>query len=108
MRSNRTSNSLRIRVMGWFSRKKSDAERISELIKKDSPAIDELFSSIASRDEANQLYRSLSIRLHPDQYIPLGDEPKIKRATELFAKVQSNRTDLKVLKEIEVIVNSEF
>lgn len=94
--------------MGWFRRKKSDAEKVSELIKKESPKIDELFSNIASRDEANKLFHSLAIRLHPDQFIPQGDEQRIKRATELFAKVQACKTDLKALKEIEIIVNSEF
>lgn len=94
--------------MGWFRRKKSDAEKVSELIKKQSPKLDELFSNIVARDETNQLYRSLAIRLHPDQFISQGDEHRIKRATELFAKVQASKTDLKSLKEIELIVNSEF
>ena len=94
--------------MGLFRRKKSDAETISELIKKDSPNINELFSSIATREEAKQLYRSLVIKLHPDNFIHQDDEQRVKRATELFAKAQANKTDLKALKEIEMIVKTEF
>ena len=94
--------------MCWFKRKKSDAEKVGELIKKEKPDFGELFSNIGSRNDADELYHKLAVRIHPDQYIPQGDDNRVRRATELFALLQKVKTDLKRLKELESIIESEF
>ena len=94
--------------MCWHRGKKSDIEKVWELIKNEKPDLGKLFSDISSRNEADKLYHKLVVKIHPDQYIPLGDEDRVRRATELFAKRQKVRTDLSQLKELGSIIESEF
>ena len=94
--------------MCWFIRKKSDAEKVGELIKKEKPDFGALFSNIGTRNESDDLYHKLAVKIHPDQFIPLGDEDRVRRATELFAKLQMIRTDLNQLKDLESVIESEF
>lgn len=94
--------------MCWFKRKMSDAEMVSEIIKKEKPELENLFSNIGARNEADKLYHQLAVKVHPDQYECLGDEQKLKRATELFAELQKVKTDIVSLKALKSIIETEF
>ena len=94
--------------MWFFKKKKSDIEKVSERIKKDAPDFGGLFTNINSRKEADILYHKLASKVHPDQFVPLGDENKVKRATELFAELQSIRTDFRKMQEFEKKIETEL
>lgn len=93
--------------MGWFKRN-NEIKQIGDLIKTKSPDFDGLFSNISARDETHKLYNRLVVRIHPDRYISTNDDKKITRATELFAQLQANKTDISALKKLEKIINLEF
>lgn len=92
--------------MKWF--KKTTVNKISDLIKKESPNFEDLFSNMSDRNETHELYNRLVRKIHPDRYICTNNDKMVTRATELFNQLQANKTNLTILKQIETIIHLEF
>lgn len=83
-----------------FSKKKTTAERVGDIIKSDAPDFTRLFGNLSNRDEAAALYKELSVMLHPDRFIN-ADEEIIAQAETLFKELQNSRTDIDKLRNIK-------
>lgn len=83
-----------------FSKKKTTAEKVGDIIKSDAPDFAHLFGNLSNRDEAVVLYKELSGMLHPDRFIN-AEEEIMAQAEALFKELQSSRTDIEKLRNIK-------
>lgn len=80
-----------------FSRKKTVEEKVGEMIKAEAPDFSRLFGNLSARDDAAELYKELSILLHPDRFVGAREEI-IEQAESLFKELQNCRTDISELR----------
>lgn len=80
-----------------FRKKKIASDWINK-IKNEDINLSQVFNAMNERQEAENLYKDLCIRLHPDKFV--GDRTKQDWANEKFRLLQECRFNLKKLKEI--------